>query len=140
MTFGGGNNRSFRSRIAGMDFETLLWIMGGMMASIVIFSGATVFVRRLGYFSGKPGLKFDQELTEILAKIDQRQHGEGLMDYARRISGQLPNEKAGLGGSLVKLSKMITSLRFDKDDATPERNREIAQAMREFTQALKAKA
>ena len=140
MTFGGGNNRTFRSRIAGMDFETLLWIMGGMMASIVTFSGATVFVRRLGYFSGKPGLKFDHELTEILAKIDQRQHGEGLMDYAKRISGQLPNEKAGLGGSLVKLSKMITSLRFDKDDATPERNREIAQAMREFTQALKAKA
>ena len=74
-----------------------------------------------------------------MAKIDPRQHGEGLMDYAKRISGQLPDEKARLV-ALVRLSKMITSLRFDKNDATPERNREIAQAMREFTQALKAKA
>lgn len=138
MTFGGGNNsRSLRSRIAGMDFETLLWIMGGMMVSIVVFSGTTVFVRRLGYLGGRPGLKFDQDFTEMMSKFTPRQDGEGLMAYAKRLT--LPDEKKRLKGDVISLSKMITSLRFDCNQASPERNRMISEQMKALKKALSAK-
>ena len=140
MTFGGGNSRSFRSRIAGMDFETLLWIMGGMMASIVIFSGTTVFVRRMGYFGGRPGLKFEQNLTEILAKIAPREQGEGLMAYAARVAHTLPEEKHDASTHMVAASKMITSLRFDQGDVTPQRNKAIQMEMSALQRALKARS
>ena len=139
MTFGGGNNRSFRSRIAGMDFETLLWILGGFMVSIVVFSGGTVFIRRLGYLGGKPGLKLEQDLTALLTqRRGPRLAGEGLMAYSRRLVHEdAVTTGSDIGGDMLGLARAITRIRFGADVPQPEQLKALRQMMKDLARGLK---
>ena len=67
MQYGGGQGRSLGSRIKGMDFETLIWILGGMMLSIIIVSSGSVMIRRLGFIGNAPGIVLERQLRELLA-------------------------------------------------------------------------
>ena len=89
MQFGGNSRGSLKSRISGMDFETLIWILGGMMTSIVVVTAGTTLVRRFGIMGRDPGLKLEQQFVQILehsvAKTAPRQPAEGLMTFAARL-------------------------------------------------------
>ena len=81
-----------------MDFETLIWILGGMMLSIIIVSGGSMMIRRLGFIGNAPGIVLERQLRELLAvKGMPGQPGEGLLAHARRVAAELPQGDASQG-------------------------------------------
>jgi hypothetical protein len=117
MQFGGTSRGSFKSRITGIDFKTLLWILGGLMASVVVVSGMTALIYQMGYFGAKPGLRLEQQLMGALggARLpsDQlRQRGEGLIQYTNRIGHIYGDE---IKTNLHDLACRISRIRFSDD-------------------------
>lgn len=134
MQFGGASNRSLKSRIQGMDFETLLWILGGLMTSIVLVSGATASFRRMGYFNAKPGLRLEQNFINAMAMVKSpRLNGEGLIAYSQRI-GQ--GFDGALHDDLTRLAHSISQMRFGGDTPTPQ----AISALRKQIKAVTAEA
>ena len=110
MQYGGGQGRSLGSRIKGMDFETLIWILGGMMLSIITVSGSSMLIRRLGFIGNAPGIVLERQLRELLAvKGMPGQPGEGLLAHARRVAAELPQ---GDASRLLDITLMICAMRF----------------------------
>ncbi|MCE2517587.1 MAG: DUF3488 domain-containing protein [Alphaproteobacteria bacterium] len=140
MQFGGSSKGSFKSRITGMDFETLLWILGGLMTSIVVVSGTTASIRRMGYFNAKPGLRLEARFIDMLsAAKTPRQGGEGLIHYAQRIAQQIAGrDDDALPLPLHDLATRISRARFGGDEMTPAMVRGLNQDIKSMGQALKA--
>lgn len=136
MQFGGSSKGSFQSRITGMDFETLLWILGGLMTSIVVVSGSTATIRRFGYFNAQPGLRLEARFMDILKPAHTpRKQGEGLIAYAERL-GQLHGDE--VKDSLRNLAAGISRTRFGGDEVTPALIRALNLEITTAGQALKA--
>ena len=123
MQFGGSSKGSFKSRITGMDFETLLWILGGLMMSVVVVSGTTSAVRRYGYFSSNLGLKLEARFVDILLQAKQpRMKSEGLIAYADRVAKSLSSD---LALPFHHIATRISRWRFGASTPTPEDIRNI---------------
>ena len=110
MQFGTSPNRSFSTRIKGMDFETLVWILGGMMFSIVIVSGSSVMIKRLGFIGSKPGIVLEGQLRDLLAKAGlPGLPGEGLLAHASRAAVGMPGP---IQEKLVDTALKVCAIRF----------------------------
>ena len=124
MQFGGGSGGSFRSRITGMDFETLIWILGGLMSSILVVTAGTSTIRRMGILGNSPGLRFEQQFVEILektvAKSSPRQAGEGIIAFALRL-----NVSDKTAQMIKDLAHRISKSRFGADVMTRQENKEL---------------
>ena len=110
MQYGGGQGRSLSSRIKGMDFEALIWILGGMMLSIITVSGGSMLIRRLGFIGNAPGIVLERQLRELLeSKGMPGQPGEGLLAHARRVAANL---QEGDAVRVHDIALMICAMRF----------------------------
>lgn len=138
MQYGTNSGRSLKSRITGMDFETLVWILGGMMVSIVTVSGTSVMIRRLGFIGRKPGLVLEQQLRELLARSGtSARPGEGLMAHAERVARELPRDQAR---KLMGLALIICSMRFGGVVPARTETRAISRDIRALKPGLLAHA
>ena len=134
MQYGGGQGRSLGSRITGMDFETLIWILGGMMLSIVTVSGSSVMIRRLGFIGNAPGIVLERQLREVLAaKGLPGQPGEGLLAHARRAAGELPQ---GDAGRLLDIAIVICAMRFGRRSTDRKSLRNIGRDIKGLKSSL----
>ena len=136
MQFGGQSNRSFKSRIQGMDFETLIWILGGMMTSILLVTAGTSVVRRMGIIGGNPGLRLEQQFIQILEQslgnAAPRHHSEGLIAYAKRAGAQ-----SVLADDLHALALRISRARYGASVLTRDEAKDLMAALSDLRKSLK---
>ena len=136
MQFGGQSNRSFKSRIQGMDFETLIWILGGMMVSILLVTAGTTVVRRMGIIGRHPGLRLEQQFVQILEQAmpqsAPRHHSEGMIAYANRLSAQ-----SGFAEDFHAMALRISKARFGGVLISREETQEVMAALSDLRKNLK---
>lgn len=133
MQYGGGNT-SFKSRITGMDFETLIWILGGMMLAIVVVSGGSTLIRRMGFYGGKPGLVLERQFEAILEKLTgPRGEAEGLLAYTGRV---LQPWEEGLRHQAAAIAHGIYAIRFGGKALDRLEAKRLGAAMRQLRQSM----
>ena len=138
MQFGGQSNRSFKSRIQGMDFETLIWILGGMMLSILLVTAGTTVVRRMGIIGRHPGLRLEQQFIQILEQAmpqsAPRHHSEGMIAYAKRLGAQ-----SVFAEEFHTMALRISRARFGGVLISREETQDLMAALSDLRKSLKQK-
>lgn len=138
MQYGSNGGRSLQSRITGMDFETLVWILGGMMLSIVTVSGASVMIRRLGFIGSKPGLVLEQQLRDLLARSGlPAKPGEGLLAHTTRAAANLTPEGQQ---RLIALALKVCAVRFGGADTDRKSSQSISRDIRQLKKIIPPQA
>lgn len=136
MQFGGQSNRSFKSRIQGMDFETLIWILGGMMVSILLVTAGTTVVRRMGIIGRHPGLRLEQQFIQILEQAmpqsAPRHYSEGMIAYAQRLGKQ-----SAFADDFHALALRISRVRFGGVVFTRAETQDLMSALSDLRKSLK---
>ena len=141
MQFGGGSGGSFKNRIKGMDFETLIWILGGMMASILVVTAGTGIVRRMGIIGSRPGLKLEQHFISILEQSQPssspRRPSEGVIAFAQRLVKQSPRLSPLSGDRINQLALRISKARFGTVALSREEAKAIMDDLAQLRKMLK---